>query len=53
MGFTESPRVVELEVELHHGCPDSDHKSPGVMKLVMELHNGSSRVVKLVRAQGA
>ena len=44
----ESPRVVESEVELHHGCPDSDHKSPGVVELVMWLHHGSPRVVKLV-----
>ena len=43
----ESPRVVELEVGLHHGCPDSDHRSPGVVKLVMGLHHGSPRVVKL------
>ena len=44
----ESPRVVELEVGLHHGRPNSDHRSPRVMKLVMRLHHGSPRVVKLV-----
>ena len=43
----EGPRVVELEVGLHHGCPSSDHKSPGVVKLVMGLHHGSPTVVKL------
>ena len=43
----EDPRVVELEVELHHGCPDSDHRSSRVVKLVMGLHHGSPRVVKL------
>ena len=43
----ESPRVVELEVELHHGCPGSNHRNPGVVKLVMGLHHGSPRVVKL------
>ena len=43
----EGPRVVELEVGLHHGCPGSDHRSPEVVKLVMGLHHGSPRVVKL------
>ena len=43
----EGPRVVELEVGLHHGCPNSDHRSPGVVKLVMGLHHGSLKVVKL------
>ena len=43
----ESPKVVELEVGLHHGYPGSDHKSPRVVKLVMGLHHGSPRVVKL------
>ena len=43
----EGPRVVELEVRLHHGYPGSDHRSPGVMKLMMGLHQGSPRVVKL------
>ena len=43
----ESPRVVELEVGLHHGCLGSDHKSLDVVKLVIELHHGSPRVVKL------
>ena len=43
----ESPRVVELEVELHNGCLGSDHRSSGVVKLVMRLHHGSPRVVKL------
>ena len=42
-----SPRVVELEIGLHHGCPDSDHRNPGVVKLVMELHHRSPRMVKL------
>ena len=41
------PRVVKLEVGLHHGCPGSDHRSPGVVKLVMGLHHGSPMVVKL------
>ena len=35
-----SPRVVKLEVELHHGCSNSDHKSPEVVNLVMRLHQG-------------
>ena len=43
----ESPRVVELEVELYYGCLGSDHRNPIVVKLVMELHHGSPRVVKL------
>ena len=43
----ESPRVVQLEVGLHHGCLSGDHRSPGVVKLVMGLHHGSPRVVKL------
>ena len=43
----EGPRVVELEVELHHGCSGSNHRSHGVVKLVMGLHHGSPRVVKL------
>ena len=43
----ESPRVVELEVGLHHGCLGSDCRSPGVVKLVMGLHHGSPRLVKL------
>ena len=43
----ESPRVVELEVELHLQCLGSDHKSPGVVELVMWLHHWSPRVVKL------
>ena len=38
------PRVVELEVELQHGCPSGDHRSPGVVKLVMGFHHGSPRV---------
>ena len=44
----ESPRVVELEIGLHHGCLSSDHRSPGVVRLVMRLHHGSPLVVKLV-----
>ena len=43
----ESPRVVEIEVRLHHRCLGSDHRSPKVVKLVMELHHGSPREVKL------
>ena len=43
----EGPRVVELEVGLHHGCPGSDHRSLGVVKLVMGLHHGNPRMVKL------
>ena len=43
----ESPRVVKLEVGLHHRCPGSDHRSPRVVKLVMRLHHGSLRMVKL------
>ena len=39
--------MVELEVGLHHGCLDSDHRSPGVVELVMWLHHRSLRVVKL------
>ena len=45
--YQESPRVVKLEVGLHHGCLGSDHRSPGVVDLVMWLHHGSPRVVKL------
>ena len=44
----ESPRVMELQVGLHHGCIGSDHRSPGVVELVMRLHHGSPSVVKLV-----
>ena len=43
----EGPRVVKLEIGLHHGCLGSDHKSPGVVKLVMELHHESPRMMKL------
>ena len=43
----ESPKVVELKVEFHHGCLDSNHWSLRVVKLVMRLHHGSPRVVKL------
>ena len=43
----ESPRVVELEVGLHHGCLGGDHGCPKVVKLVMGLHRGSPMVVKL------
>ena len=43
----EGPRVVELEVELHHGCPGRDHRSSGVVKLMIGLHHGNPRVVKL------
>ena len=43
----EGPRVVELEVGLHHGCSSSDHRSPEVVKLVMGLYHGSPKVVKL------
>ena len=43
----EDPMVMELDVELHHGCPNSDQRSPEVVKLVMELHHGSPREVKL------
>ena len=28
----ESPRMVELEVGLHHGCLGSDHRSSGVVE---------------------
>ena len=44
----ESPRMVELEVGLHHGCFGGDHRSPEVVKLVMGLHHRSPKVVKLV-----
>ena len=43
----DGPRVVELEVGLHHGYPNSDHRSPRVVKLVLGLHYGSPRIVKL------
>ena len=43
----ESPRVVKLEVGLHHGCLGGDYRCPGVVKLVMGLHRGSPTVVKL------
>ena len=43
----EDPKVVNLEVGLHHRCPGSDHRSPRVVKLVMELHHASPMVVKL------
>ena len=43
----ESPRVVELEVGLHHGCLGGDHGCPKVVKLVMGLHGESPTVVKL------
>ena len=43
----ESPKVVELELGLHHGCLGSDHRSLGVVKLMMRLHHGSPMVVKL------
>ena len=46
--YQESPRLMELEVGLHHGCLDSDHRSPGVVELVMKLHHGSPTVMKLV-----
>ena len=42
-----SPKVVKLKVGLHHGSPDSDHRSSKVVKLVMGLHHGSPKVVKL------
>ena len=45
--YEESPRVVELEVGLHHGCLGSDHRSSGVMKLVMGLHHWSPTMVRL------
>ena len=43
----EGPRVIELEVGLHYGCPDSDHRNPRVVELVRVLHHGSPTVVKL------
>ena len=43
----ESPRVVELEVGLHHGCFGADHGCLGVVKLEIGLHRGSRTVVKL------
>ena len=43
----ESPRVVELEIGLHHGCLGCDHKSSGVAELVRWLHHRSPKVVKL------
>ena len=43
----EGPRVVELEVGLHHRYLGSDHRSPEVVKLVMKLHHRNPRVVKL------
>ena len=43
----EDPRVVNLEVGLHLGCPSSDHRSPRVVELLMVFHHGSPRVVKL------
>ena len=36
----ESPRVVELEVGLHHECLGGDHGCPGVVKLEIGLHQG-------------
>ena len=39
--------IMVLEVELHHGCPDSDHRSPRVVKLVMGLYHGNQMVVEL------
>ena len=44
----EGPRMVELEVELHHGYSSSDHRNFVVVKLVMGLHYRSPRVAKLV-----
>ena len=44
----ESPRVVELEVGLHHGCLSSNHRSRGMVELVMRLHHESPSMVKLV-----
>ena len=43
----ENPKVVELEVGLHHEYLGGDHGCPGVVKLVMGLHRGSPTVVKL------
>ena len=43
----EGPRVVELEIGLHHRCSSSDHRSPEVMKLEMGFHHGNPTVVKL------
>ena len=43
----EDPRVVNLEVGLHHGCLGSNHRSPKVVELMMGLHQGSPRMVKL------
>ena len=39
----ESPRVVELEVGLHHGCLGGDHGCSGVVKLVMGFTMGVQR----------
>ena len=44
----ESPRVVELEVGLHHGYLGGDYGCPGVVKLVIGLHHGNPMVVKLL-----
>ena len=35
----ESPRVMELNVGLHHGCLGSDHRNPGVVELVITLYS--------------
>ena len=40
--------MVNLEIGLHYGCPESDYRSPRVVKLVMWFHHGSPMVVKLV-----
>ena len=44
----EGPRVVELKVELHHGCSGGDYRSPGVVNLVMGLHHQRCKNVKFV-----
>ena len=44
----ESPRVVKLEVELHHGCSGGHHRSPGVVKLVMGLHHQRCKKMKFM-----
>ena len=44
----ESPRVVELEVGLHYGCFDGDHRCSVVVKLVMGLHHQRCKKVKFM-----
>ena len=43
-----NPKVVELKIGVHHGCPNSNQKCLKVVKLVIRLHHKSLEEVEFM-----